>query len=65
VNETAFGLRLFGPPAWLTPQGERMFAAARPFQLLAMLAAVRRSSVTRNELAETLWPGRGQSAAPS
>ena len=63
-NEAEFGLRLFGPPALLTPEGERMFAAARPFQLLSMLA-VRRAWVSRDELAEYLWPGRGQSAALS
>jgi DNA-binding SARP family transcriptional activator len=63
-NGAELGLRLFGPPALLTPEGERMFAAALPFQLLSMLA-VRRARVSRDELAENLWPGRGQSAALS
>lgn len=55
-------LRLFGAPAVLDGQGERLLAPRRPHQLLAFLAC-RRHWVMRAELAELFWPDRPEGAA--
>jgi predicted ATPase len=55
-------VRLFGPPAFITPQGEQLLAPRRPHQLLALLAC-RRHGVPRAELAELFWPDRPEGAA--
>jgi len=55
-------LRLFGVPTWTAAPAEVVFAAARPFQLLAVLAC-RRGWTAREEIAELLWPERSQRLA--
>lgn len=58
----AIEIRLFGPPALLTPDGEIPLAPRRPHQLLALLAC-RRHGVPRAELAELFWPDRPEGVA--
>jgi len=52
-------LRLLGPPRWGRQAGEPLLRVDRSSQLLCVLAA-RAQWVARDELAEWLWPERGQ-----
>lgn len=55
-------LCLLGPPRWSGVAGEPLLRVDRPSQLLCLLAC-RRGWVARDELAEWLWPERGQAQA--
>jgi DNA-binding SARP family transcriptional activator/Tfp pilus assembly protein PilF len=57
-------VRLLGPPAWRRDGQETPWSSERPYLLLALLAC-RRDWVGRDELADTLYPGRDIAAARS
>ena len=61
---TATALTLFGIPTLRVGDEALILGTERPFQLLAYLGC-RAGWVSRDELAEWLWPGRGPSAARS
>lgn len=57
-------LTLFGSPTLVVGDKALVFGTERTYQLLAYLGC-RATWVSRDELAEWLWPGRGSSAARS
>lgn len=61
-GDAAPRLRLLGVPTWRDESSDIVFRAERPYQLLAILAC-RGTWTTRDELAEFMWPERGQSGA--
>lgn len=58
-------LRLFGPPALMAGTSWLPFTPERRFQLLAVLALADGQWVTRDRLAQLLWPARDAAAARS
>lgn len=55
-------LRVLGIPTWVGAHADIVFLAERPYQLLALLAC-RGVWMTRDELAEFMWPDRSQAVA--